>query len=270
MGKAMKELYRKSALEKSLSTEQLDKAIVIVSPSFYLAVTGGAVMIAVFLCWAFLGRIHETISVNGIFMNRDGVHTIYSEYGGTIQDIYIDTEDIVHKGQVIASLTNGKKIISMFDGIVTEHSVVEGQVIAAGDYVARIAVGNPDDNVVICYVPVYDGKKIKTGMEAAIYPSTANKQEYGHMKGKVSYVDSYVTSRAEITNQVGVVSLVDSFLEEGPVIEVRLELEKDANTASGYWWSSSNGESIEMVNGTIISADIAIKERRPISLLLSD
>ena len=159
-------------------------------------------------------------------------------------------------------------ICSTLEGTITELSIVEGQVIAAGDYVARVSSGDQEDNVVVCYVPVADGRKIKKGMSASVYPSTANKQEYGHMRGTVAYVDEYVTSRAEITNQVGVVSLVDSFLQNRPVVEVRLELERDDSTESGYWWSSKKGNEIELVKGTMVAADISIEEKQPISMLV--
>ena len=159
-------------------------------------------------------------------------------------------------------------IRSTLEGTITELSIVEGQVIAVGDYVARVSSGDQEDNVVVCYVPVADGRKIKKGMSASVYPSTANKQEYGHMRGTVAYVDEYVTSRAEITNQVGVVSLVDSFLQNGPVVEVRLELERDDSTESGYWWSSKKGNEIELVKGTMVAADISIEEKQPISMLV--
>ena len=159
-------------------------------------------------------------------------------------------------------------ITSTLDGTVTELSVVEGQVINAGDYVARVSQGDSSDKLVVCYVPVADGRKIKTGMTASIYPSTVSKQEYGHMRGTVEYVDAYVTSRAKITNQVGVTSLVESFMESAPVVEVRLSLEKDDSTKSGYWWSSRRGGEIEITAGTMISSDISINEQAPISMVI--
>lgn len=266
----MAEIFRKSSMENISVAEQLNKTIVIVSPSFWISMLGAAGIIVIILFWAFFGKLVDNVSSKGIFMNREGIHSLYSEIDGTIEKVLVDTGDHVKKGDVIAILSSKKEVHSMLTGTVTEMSIVEGQMISAGDYVARVALGDASDNVVVCYVPVYDGRKIKVGMDASIYPSTVKKQEYGHMKGTVVYVDEYVTSRAEITNQVGVVSLVDSFLEDGPVIEVRLELKRDENTFSGYWWSSDRGASIDLVNGTMISADIAVKERRPISLILPE
>ena len=354
----MADLYRKSALEKLSSPEQLDREIVIVSPSFWLAVLGAALIIISALVWSIFGKLPLYVSANGIYMNRGGIHSVYSDQPGMVDEILVETGEEVKKDQVIVVLSSREakhtleelekrrtfveevtlnslndvatddnkallylksqnltqdsnalalsgneteasalamqfdaeknaalalldrqiadcreqisrnEIRSSLDGIVTELAVADGQVIAAGDYVARVSRGDQTDNVVVCYVPVTEGRRIKVGMKASVYPSTANKQEYGHMRGSVEYVDEYVTSRAEIRNQVAVTSLVDSFIQDGPVIEVRLNLEKDETTESGYWWSSKKGRSMDLVNGTMVAADISIEEKAPITMLL--
>ena len=354
----MADLYRKSALEKLSSPEQLDREIVIVSPSFWLAVLGATLIIISALVWSIFGKLPLYVSANGIYMNRGGIHSVYSDQPGMVDEILVETGEEVKKDQVIVVLSSREakhtleelekrrtfveevtlnslndvatddnkallylksqnltqdsndlalsgneteasalamqfdaeknaalalldrqiadcreqisrnEIRSSLDGIVTELAVADGQVIAAGDYVARVSRGDQTDNVVVCYVPVTEGRRIKVGMKASVYPSTANKQEYGHMRGSVEYVDEYVTSRAEIRNQVAVTSLVDTFIQDGPVIEVRLNLEKDETTESGYWWSSKKGRSMDLVNGTMVAADISIEEKAPITMLL--
>ena len=159
-------------------------------------------------------------------------------------------------------------LTSTLEGTITEIAVVEGQVITAGEYVARVSEGGPLDNVVVCYVPVAEGRKVKVGMDASVYPSTTKKQEYGHMRGTVEYVDAYVTSSAEIKNQVGLDSVVDAFMKNGPVVEVRIKLEKDDSTMSGYWWSSKKGAEVELMKGTMVSAEIITEEKAPITMLI--
>ena len=271
----MHEIYKKSKTDNLSSADQLDKAIVIVSPSFWLVMVALVVIIAAVFVWALFGTMHQIVSTNGIFMNREGIHSVYSDVSGTVDTINIDKGDYVKRGDVIAKLyirDNGKTleqyIYSTLEGEVTELSVVEGRLLTIGDLVARVALGNQNDSIVVCYVPVEDARRIQVGMEASIYPSNVNKREYGYMKGEVEYVDNYVTSRDEISNQVGVNSLVDAFLKDGPVVEVRLKLKKDESTTSGYWWSGEKGKKIEMVNGTMVSADIVIEEESPLSLIV--
>lgn len=59
----MKDLFRKTSLEKLSSPEQLDKMIVITPPSFWIALTGAGLMI-VAVC---LGYIWQT---SGIIKNH--------------------------------------------------------------------------------------------------------------------------------------------------------------------------------------------------------
>ena len=159
-------------------------------------------------------------------------------------------------------------ICSTLDGTIAEVEVTEGQAIQSGSNVVRVSQGDTDDNVVVCYVPLSSGRKVKEGMSASIYPSTAKKQEYGHMTGTVTYVAEYATSRGEVQQQVGLDSIVESFMKDGPVVEIRIDLKKDEKTASGYWWSSKRGAEVELLKGTIISSDIIVQEKAPITMLI--
>ena len=124
------------------------------------------------------------------------------------------------------------------------------------------------ENVVVCYVPISEGKKITEGMKAMVYPSTINQQEKGHIEGRVSEVADYVTSMEDIKNRLGDNSLVQAFTGSGPVVMVTLELEEDPDTASGYKWSSKKGSSVTIVPGTLVNADIVTEEKAPITMLL--
>ncbi len=126
----------------------------------------------------------------------------------------------------------------------------------------------PSDNVIICYVPATDGRKIRPGMEVKVYPTTVNKEEYGHMKAVVTKVAEYVTSREMIMNQLGDDALTSQFLQKGAVVEVTCELEKDPNTISGYKWSSKKGAEVRIDPGTIVTTDTVIEEKPPIELVI--
>ena len=105
-------------------------------------------------------------------------------------------------------------------------------------------------------------------MKVLIYPSTVNKQEYGHMEATVVNVDDYITSTTDMQRQLGDSNLVESFMQNGPVVEVRCELKTDPNTVSGYYWSSNKGASVNIDGGTMMEASIVISEKPPISLLI--
>lgn len=120
----------------------------------------------------------------------------------------------------------------------------------------------------LLYVPVSSGKNIKPGMDVKIYPSTVNKQEYGHINGTVAKVSDYVTSTEEMRNMLGDDSLVQNFSNSGPVMQVRCSLKPDSNSVSGYEWSNRKGMTVELLPGTTVNADIVVEKKAPITMLI--
>lgn len=154
------------------------------------------------------------------------------------------------------------------DGRISDLAVAVGSVLGQGTEVAKIQKGDNSDRVVVCYVPVSDGRKVQKDMKVLIYPSTVNKQEYGHMEATVVNVDDYITSTTDMQQQLGDSNLVESFMQNGPVVEVRCELKEDTSTVSGYYWSSNKGASVNIDGGTMVEASVVISEKPPISLLI--
>ena len=120
----------------------------------------------------------------------------------------------------------------------------------------------------VCYVKLGDAKKLKPGMTAYVYPSTINKEEYGHILGTIKSVSDHVATTTEMQEQLGNESLVEAFAKDGPVVEIICELQKDSGSASGYQWSSDKGKTIELSQGTMITATIITEEKKPIDLLI--
>lgn len=100
----MKQIFRKSLLDKLSSPEQLDKMIVITPPSFWIALSGAAVIIVAAVIWGFFGELPENVSATGIYVNEDGTKKVYSETTGVVSEILVSNGDAVSKGDVIATL----------------------------------------------------------------------------------------------------------------------------------------------------------------------
>ena len=203
-----RQVYRKSLLERISSPEQLDKMIVITSPSYWLAIVGGAVIVVVALLWSVFGSIPISMETTGVFVSAR----------------------------------------------MSDQQTADAQ-----------SIGQQQ---VICYVPISSGKRIVPGMEAVVCPTTVNQQEYGNMVGEVVAVDPYVTSYEDIVAALGSDSLAQMFSQTGPVVAVTCKLRTDATTASGFWWSNGNGATVVLAEGTIMTVDIILEEKSPISMLL--
>lgn len=154
------------------------------------------------------------------------------------------------------------------DGKVLQLFVSEGSVVQQGAEIARIRPETDSRDIIICYVPVSSGKSITPGMKVVVYPTTVNKQEYGHMEATVLSVDDYVTNSGTMKEQLGDESLVQAFTANGPVVGVKCLLRTDETTASGYYWSSQKGRSLTLTQGTMVTADIVTEEKAPITLLI--
>lgn len=153
-------------------------------------------------------------------------------------------------------------------GKVTQLMAEAGSVVQQGGEIARIRPEEDSQDIIMCYVPVTSGKSIEPGMKVIVYPTTVNKQEYGHMEATVLSVDDYVTNSGNIQSQLGDESLVQAFTANGPVVGVTCQLRTDETTASGYYWSSAKGRNLTLAQGTMVTADIVTEEKAPITLLI--
>ena len=88
------------------------------------------------------------------------------------------------------------------------------------------------------------------------------------MRGKVAAVAVYPSTAAAIMRHFQNEQLVQTLTSAGPVTEVRVVLDRDASTVSGFRWSSSSGPPIRISAGTIATADIVTETRAPITLVV--
>ena len=154
------------------------------------------------------------------------------------------------------------------DGKVYDVAISEGQGIAIGSKVCSLLSGNLEDDIAICYVKLEDAFKLHPGMQTYIYPSTVDRQEYGHIEGTVASVATHVASAEDLQMQIASEEVVKRFESEGPVVEVRCKMKKDPDSVNGYDWSTKKGQEIELSTGTVISVTIITEEKKPIDLLI--
>ncbi|MCR5237227.1 MAG: hypothetical protein K6E34_08535 [Lachnospiraceae bacterium] len=183
---------------------------------------------------------------------------IRSSIPGYVVAMDIVVGSAVQAGNPVCTLSQTERLFELSAGAAR----------ADGEEAQEFTGSVKSENVVVCYVPISEGKRIGKGMEAMVYPSTINRQEKGHIIGRVSEVADYVTSMEDVKNRLGDSSLAQTFTGSGPVVMVTVELEEDPDTASGYKWSSKKGSSVMITPGTMVNADIVTEEKAPITMLL--
>ncbi len=118
------------------------------------------------------------------------------------------------------------------------------------------------------YVPVANGKTVAAGMAVQISPSTAAREEYGFLLGKVTYVSDFPATREGMMRVLSNESLVTALSTQGPPFAVYADLLADARSPSGYAWSSGTGSELAINSATPCEVFITVREQRPLELLL--
>ena len=161
------------------------------------------------------------------------------------------------------------EIRSTHEGKIFEIPVSVGSVINAGTPIVEVEkVGRNNELQAVVFVSAMEGKLVKKDFDANISPSTVKKEEFGFIKAKIDFVDSYPASKEEVMNILNNEELVSVFTKDGPPIIVNATLNKDSKTYSGFQWSSPKGPEIYITAGTMVSVEVTVRKQAPITLVI--
>lgn len=269
----MADLYRKASLDRISSPEQLDKALKVTSPMSWLALAGVTLIVIVTLIWSIVGTIPVTITTPGLVSSLVGSNAIYSSETGTVVSVRVRPGDEVHLGDTILTYKNSaneiKTIYSDQVGTVTEIVAAKDATLIPGSEVVRITPKVQANQIVVCYVPLAQAKKIERGMTVNVSLDSLDSQSYGNMVARVVNIDAYATSTTGMSSVIGSGNYLDTtFTNGGPVVAVACEL-YPGETQSGYYWSNEKGAKVTVTNGSLVTAKIVTEEVAPISKLFS-
>jgi len=99
-----KQIFRKVSLERLSSPEQLDLMVRITTPAGWLALLGLGLLLLAAIIWGVYGTIPTKVAGRGILIKSGGVLTVDAPTSGKITGIYVNVDDIVEKGQIIARI----------------------------------------------------------------------------------------------------------------------------------------------------------------------
>jgi HlyD family secretion protein len=402
-------IFRKSALDRLSSPEQLDMAVRAIRLSNWLALAAIMLVVGIAVTWAYTGSIPTTASGQGVLVRLGGVHSVVAPVSGVIVTLDVKPRDHVKTNQVIATLAQPERVqavdsarqvleeakrecdrslqqqraqaklqvdalhrqranleaeiavlqdqvrlaaeeVAVDDGlyakglITRQQSLVadqkritlerqiatnratlkqldaqefqieaqpgdteaqlaariadaerklaaaqgelrlssrvvsaySGEVIEVKSYPGAIATANmpllslqPDHNQLelLLYVPSAQAKDVRQAMPVEISPATVKREEYGFLRGAVTQAADFPATQAAVLNNFQNDSLASTLLKAGAVTEIRVGLERNAATPSGFQWSSGRGPGVVITAGTICTARIITREQRPINLV---
>ena len=160
-----------------------------------------------------------------------------------------------------------ENIYSDYDGIIDEVMVDEGSMISAGNPICSVRITqNREDLTGLLYIPVDKGKRIEAGMSIQLAPNGVDVSESGSLLGVVRTVSQYPMTAQGITQHLGNSQLAQYVLqvEQGAVMEITFDLVRDADSESGYLWTSKVGEHKPITPGSFCTGSIIIERKPPI------
>ena len=95
-------IFRKVALERLSSPEQLDKLVRITDPKGWIAIIGIGCLIAGAVLWGFLGSIPVRVTGEGMLVKSGGVYSVVAGTSGRVTDIFYEPGDTVARGAIVA------------------------------------------------------------------------------------------------------------------------------------------------------------------------
>jgi HlyD family secretion protein len=408
-----KEIFRKVALERLSSPEQLDLVMQVTNTRSWIALTGLALLLTVAVIWGFIGSVPTKVQAQGVLIRAGGVFDVYAQGTGQVSAVLVKEGDAVAVGQVVARVAQPalereiasararlddlraqhkelstytsrdqslrtdteemqeaklkdtitfaqERITALRDqvaneetllgrGLITKQSVLQTQQALYGaqdllesarnelkqlpiaqlstrtqgeqsviqsqhrineterqielmvkqseqlssvespyaghvvevkkDPGGIVGLGTPLMSLellghesaglqVIAYVPPGDGKNVERNMTVQVSPTTAPREEYGFLTGKVSYVSLFPSTPDGMMRVLGNPTLVQGLAAAGPPFATYIELSRDAASVSGYHWSSYKGNSVPVNSGTMCTINITVRERRPVELVI--
>lgn len=262
-------LFRKSALERLSTPEQLDTLMQVVSPQSWLVLVALLIIVITGVGWAFVEAIPTTIGGQGILIaaatQQDDLETqsLIADDNGRISRILVNQGDYVEANQPLFTLDdNATTINTTTSGLIVSLNVEEGSRVTSGLLLAEILpvardAANPIE--VVAYVSIYEAQSIEVGMPVEVSPLNVPQQEYGFIQGTVRSIGQFPSNTTLATN-----FMVDNV----PVIEIRVALEPDADVTSGYEWSIGSGPDRELQVGVAATVNVIVDTQHPIQRIL--
>jgi len=409
----MSNVFRKIALEKLSSPEQLDKLVTVTHPGGWLALIGIGLVLLFTLAWSIFGSIPTTVVGGGILIKTGGVVSVVAPVQGQIESVYVREGDTVNKGQIVARIAQpalldeirldrlaleeeraraarftsqeksqlqldvdnlekerenvrlslrgneertkwlaekvavqeqlleeglitrqtlidtqtslekqqlavetdradlGKvqarlqellgrndasladfeknisklerdlelktrrlefssRVVSAYTGVVVELQSYQSQVISPGETLLSLERTGDDiqDLQALIYMPPDQGKQIRRGMVMHITPRTVKREEYGTMLGMVTEVAEFPSTQSGMMRYLKNPKLADQFSKKAAPIAVFADPIPDAETHSGFRWSSPKGPPAHIYSGTLCQGAVEVRSQRPISLVI--
>ena len=220
-------------------------------------------LLAALLVFFALYHVPRAVKGLGILLVQGELAHVVSPDYGILDSWFIEEGAPVDNNQALAKLITPQNhnisIKAPKQGTMAEIIAYPGTQVSKGENIALISpYGDARHHLeLIGFVSSLEGKKIKAGMTAHIWPSITNSYHDGALIAKVKQVGKLPMAKAAVQSIIKIPSLakyIRNNIEAEPFLVI-LALEVDPKHPSGYRWTKT-GPSFELDSGIISNFDI--------------
>jgi biotin carboxyl carrier protein len=270
-----KKIFRKKALEKLSSPEQLDTLMSIIKPKGWIALFAFVGIIVLCILWAIFGRIDTIVKGEGIYLDYTRMHPIAIPVKGHVLEIPISVGAKVAKGEVVAILwdelnKNKKEIKAPFTGTIIDIHIEKGETVVIDEVIAKIMEKHPVSEKTdrfYCFVDAKQGDKIRKGMLVNVFPWGEERSAYGGIMGEVEKI-SYLPASEDYFKRIYLNKAFAARLSSNlTLIPVIIRGVVDVDEPSGFVWTSKDGPDEMLPLGSFVTFQVIVSTRSPLSYL---
>jgi len=265
--------FRRQALSKLQSPEDLDLPVRFARPQGWLVLAVSLVAIAAGSVWAVTGSVASTVNAPAVLTHGEGSYILQSPAAGQV------TAVLAKEGQRLPAdapllkvrTAQGEAVVrTVAAGRITALAATIGQIIATGANVAAVEKVTDADEPLYAtvYVPAENAATIPADAAVDLTVQTVPSQRYGVLRGHVKSVDRTPQSARQIAAFLGDTQLGEQFTAKGRPVAVLVRLDTSRATKSGYRWSSAEGPPYGIDSMTLASGSIELADQRPVDWLL--
>lgn len=175
-------------------------------------------------------------------------------------------------------------VVSPYNGSVAEVQVNPGELVERGTSLFTLVPKDSDDDsakstetrdgpaigplIAVLYVAPTFGKQVRPGDMVQVAVSTARREEFGFIVGRVRTVAEIPSTSEGMERVLKNKQLVQTMSKNAAPFEIEAQLYADPATKSGYRWSSSRGPNLKINSGTLVTADIEVRDLPILSLVI--
>jgi hypothetical protein len=123
----MSKIFRNASMDKISSPEKLDTMVKLTSARTWFLIVFFLLITLSLVIWGFFGTIPKTVSGRGVIINGGGTYNIQSTSNGVITDISVENGDIVNKGDVIGR-TYDKNVFNELKQVNEKITLIDEQI----------------------------------------------------------------------------------------------------------------------------------------------